>query len=176
VTKVAGAVTTNFNDGLLPANYSGGLVVTGSVLGQYATPPNDESKYFTVGGTNPNAPSPGTVPFGFLASYFGFFGGSPDTYNSVQLFNGNTLIKTFSGTDIVNPTIKANGDQSVGYFFNIFADNSSEYFNKVEFLSSQAAFETDNHAVLAAVPEPETYAMLLAGFGVMGAVARRRKQ
>jgi hypothetical protein len=94
----------------------------------------------------------------------------------VQLFNGNTLIKTFSGTDIVNPTIKANGDQSVGYFFNIFADNSSEYFNKVEFLSSQAAFETDNHAVLAAVPEPETYARLLAGFGVMGAVARRRKQ
>jgi hypothetical protein len=39
VTKVAGAVTTNFNDGLLPANYSGGLVVTGSVPGQYATPP-----------------------------------------------------------------------------------------------------------------------------------------
>ncbi len=26
------------------------------------------------------------------------------------------------------------------------------------------------------VPEPETYAMLLAGLGVMGAVARRRKQ
>ena len=26
------------------------------------------------------------------------------------------------------------------------------------------------------VPEPETYAMLLAGLGVMGAIARRRKQ
>lgn len=29
---------------------------------------------------------------------------------------------------------------------------------------------------VAAVPEPETYAMLLAGLGVMGAIARRRKQ
>ena len=29
--------------------------------------------------------------------------------------------------------------------------------------------------ITAAVPEPETYAMLLAGLGVMGAVARRRK-
>ncbi|MDD5481180.1 FxDxF family PEP-CTERM protein, partial [Rhodoferax sp.] len=29
---------------------------------------------------------------------------------------------------------------------------------------------------VAAVPEPETYAMLLAGLGMLGAVARRRKQ
>jgi hypothetical protein len=31
-------------------------------------------------------------------------------------------------------------------------------------------------ATVTAVPEPETYAMLLAGLGLMGAVARRRKQ
>ena len=29
-------------------------------------------------------------------------------------------------------------------------------------------------AALAAVPEPETYAMLLAGLGLIGAAARRR--
>lgn len=33
---------------------------------------------------------------------------------------------------------------------------------------------TDN--LVAAVPEPETYAMLMAGLGLMGFVARRRKQ
>ena len=37
--------------------------------------------------------------------------------------------------------------------------------------SSNAAF----NLTLAPVPEPETYAMLLAGLGLMGAVARRRK-
>ncbi|MCB2004741.1 MAG: PEP-CTERM sorting domain-containing protein [Rhodoferax sp.] len=29
--------------------------------------------------------------------------------------------------------------------------------------------------ILAAVPEPETYAMLLAGLGVIGSIARRRR-
>jgi len=29
---------------------------------------------------------------------------------------------------------------------------------------------------VAAVPEPETYAMLLGGLGLMGFIARRRKQ
>jgi len=32
------------------------------------------------------------------------------------------------------------------------------------------------NGTVAAVPEPETYAMLLAGLGVLGAIARRRKQ
>ncbi|CDG81542.1 FxDxF family PEP-CTERM protein [Janthinobacterium agaricidamnosum] len=33
----------------------------------------------------------------------------------------------------------------------------------------------DNVKVLSAVPEPETYAMMLAGFGLLGFVVRRRK-
>ncbi|WP_332852472.1 choice-of-anchor C family PEP-CTERM protein [Duganella sp. S19_KUP01_CR8] len=33
----------------------------------------------------------------------------------------------------------------------------------------------DNISVTAAVPEPETYAMLLAGLGLVGAIARRRR-
>jgi hypothetical protein len=34
----------------------------------------------------------------------------------------------------------------------------------------------DNVMVTAAIPEPETYALLLSGLGLLGAIARRRKQ
>ncbi len=40
----------------------------------------------------------------------------------------------------------------------------------------QETFEMDNMKFAAAVPEPETYAMLLAGLGLMGFIARRRSK
>lgn len=40
----------------------------------------------------------------------------------------------------------------------------------------QETFQMDNLKYAQAVPEPETYAMLIAGLGLMGFVARRRKQ
>ena len=176
VSSVIGAVTQDFNSSLsLPSGYTGAAVVNGSVGGQYASPPNDTSNYFTVGG---NAGSPGSLAIGYLANYFGFYGGSPDTYNSLELFNGSTSVLSLTGAQIASAAgVPPDGNQSVGYYFNIFANGTNEYFDRVVFISGAAAFETDNHAVLAApVPEPETYAMMLAGLGVMGLVARRRKQ
>ncbi|MFM9836154.1 MAG: PEP-CTERM sorting domain-containing protein [Methylophilaceae bacterium] len=174
-SNVPGAIATqDFNSSaLLPSNYTGGKVVLGSLSGQFASPPNDSSRYYTVGG---NAGTQGQVAFGFLASYFGFYGGSPDGYNGLELFNGATSVLSLTGAQIAsNAGVLANGNQNVGYYFNITAAGPSEFFDRVVFKSTSAAFETDNHAVLAAVPEQETYLMMIAGLGVMGAVARRRE-
>jgi hypothetical protein len=43
-------------------------------------------------------------------------------------------------------------------------------------LAVKAWVDSANTLHVAAVPEPETYAMLLAGLGLMGAVARRRNK
>lgn len=52
-----------------------------------------------------------------------------------------------------------------------FAD-VSDSFAAVSFTPN---IETTGSMIYAAVPEPETYALLLAGLAMMGAVARRRK-
>lgn len=173
-SSVAGAVTTDFNLNLVnPANYTGGGVVNGSQSGNWASPPDDTSNYFSVG---PSTSTPATIVFTGLQSYFGYYGGSPDDYNFVEFYNGENLIASFDGITLANlASVTHEGDQTVGSFWNFTAGNSGDYFSSVVLRSGQNAFETDNHAVLAAVPEPETYAMMLAGLGLMGFVARRRK-
>lgn len=173
-SSVLGAITQDFNASLLdPAGYVGGGVVLGSAGGLWASPPNDTSNYWTTG---PSTSVTTTDNIGFLSSYFGYYGGSPDTYNSIEFFNGGQSVGNISGTQLAAfASVASAGDQSIGVYWNIFASNPGEYFNTVVFTSTQNAFETDNHAVLSAVPEPETYAMFLAGLGLMGFMARRCK-
>ena len=54
-------------------------------------------------------------------------------------------------------------------------DFGKERVNQVIFHSDNDAFEFDNIAA-GAVPEPATWAMLIAGFGLVGASMRRRKK
>jgi PEP-CTERM motif len=175
-SSVVGAITTNFNSSLVnPANYFGGGVVNGNNPGLWASPPSDTSNYFSVG---PSTTSIAVTDSG-LASYFGYYGGSPDTYNSVTFFNTITdsVVGWFDGAQLAAfAGVPPNGNQAAGFFWNFTASDAGSYFNAVRFDSGSNAFETDNHAVLAAaVPEPETYAMMLIGLGMVGFTARRRK-
>jgi hypothetical protein len=174
-TSVAGATVVNFNDGLMPSGYSGGAVKLGSSVENWASPPNDSSYFYTVGpGTGQS--NPGTVLLNSLSQYFGYFGGSPDTYNSVELYKDTALLATFSGNYLANKAgiNPVNGDWNKGAYWNIWAQNSTEYFNKVVFKSTSNAFETDNHASVSAVPLPA--AVWLFGTGLLGLLGLAKRQ
>ena len=104
---------------------------------------------------------------------------SPVVFNSVDynpwgidgfylLYNGNDLVYQSSITP------------SSSYWNTPYVFTESAYsgpVTRIVFNGSSDGFAIDNlsYSTIAAVPEPETYAMLIAGLGLMG-IARRRKQ
>lgn len=62
------------------------------------------------------------------------------------------------------------------FYLSVLPGDSTFYYSLREYPGLfEAATVTKNVTEVAAVPEPQTYAMLLAGLGLMGFVARRRK-
>lgn len=106
-------------------------------------------------------------------------------------FKANTASFTGQFAADNSAVVKLNGVQigtSAGYnAFSSFAASSGFLagVNTLSFVVTNDAQSGGNPtglraefltSAVTAVPEPETYAMLLAGLGLMGAVARRRKQ
>jgi hypothetical protein len=157
----SGGITVSFT--------TDGQAVQGSLSGVYAAPylsnnngvpfldPNngpDTTTYLSTGIGSVTLTMPGQE------MYIGLLWGSVDSYNSLSLYNGSTLVGTVTGTDV---TSNANGDQGVSgtYYVNI---NSTESFNTVVASSTQYAFEFDNVAFNSqAVPEPSSFALALIG-------------
>ncbi|MCU0920152.1 MAG: PEP-CTERM sorting domain-containing protein [Burkholderiaceae bacterium] len=167
-------VATDANEALDLA-HAGGRLFSASIGGITARPPGSVGNFLSVGisggQSGPIIVDLATAP----ADYYGFLWGSPDRYNSVEFYDDETLLKSLSGADVFANPNPANGFQgafSNGQYFNAFAGNA-EQITRVVFRSAGNAFETDNHAVMA-VPEPGSHALMLAGLGVMGLVARRR--
>jgi hypothetical protein len=67
----------------------------------------------------------------------------------------------------------ANGASATAGIRNVDAYLNGQY---LQWSSNQAVLTNGTQITITPVPEPETYAMFLAGLGLMGAVARRRKQ
>ena len=166
----AGPVTYGFEaSDVLPAfiTISGGHMFAdgdsgvGSIT---AKPPGATGRWWSVG---PSAPQTPTATISFLggAKEVSFLWGSPDGYNVLEI-NGTAFNKTLLGTSLT-------GDRNVGVYLTIKADGG-DMINSLTFKSNTNAFEVD-HLRVAAVPEPGTYAMMLAGLGAMGFIARRRR-
>ncbi len=143
----------------------------------------------TAPGTSTGAAAPAgdTTAYGYVSSAFNpssatlttpdlrsisFYWGSIDAYNSVDVLGaGGTVLKSIGGS-LIPP---ANGSQSHANTNRRvdFAVAKGETITGLRFNTTGIAFEFDNVAATA-VPEPTTWAMLVAGFGLIGAVRRRR--
>ncbi len=186
-TQAAVIVSASANDTPLPANqtlvydfdglsavgynlaYAGAVGVFDGSDGLHpnlaAPPPGTESNYLAIqqGGS-------ATLTTPTALSRLSVYIGSPDSFNSIRFIGLNGFDVTLNGADLAAGAF--NGDQSVGrrmtYSF------GSDRVTQVIFSSSGNSFELDNIAV-SAVPEPATWAMMIAGFGMLGAALRGRR-
>jgi hypothetical protein len=147
--------------------------VTGNIDGVSASPPGDTTPYLTI---SPARGSSVTVALNPGANYFGFYAGSLDSYNEIRFnYAGSADFVVYTGTQLAGfAGILADGNQAVGRYFNVTSE-AGRMFSSVVLTSTEAAFETDNHAFgVASVPAPSALALLgIGALGLFGAARRR---
>ncbi len=157
-SSIADGFGTN-NNNLWPSNGSVHLMswTNGGSTSGFTMTANDNAAFslnsFQFGSGYIGSSNPVTS---LVVSGTGGNGPFSQTFTSGTDYNnfgsGLTLLSMFAGYTATQYTFTAFGGNNRAQFDNVEVNNVSP------------------------VPEPETYAMLLAGFGLMGAFARRRKQ
>lgn len=133
-----------------------------------ATPAGDTSRYGYV--TSAMASNFATLTTPALKS-ISLYWGSIDTYNHLDVLGlGKSILMTIDG----NMLPPANGDQgsSITNRRVFITAGPGESIMGLRFRSPGVAYEFDSIAA-AAVPEPQTWVMLVAGFGLVGFAVRR---
>lgn len=154
---------------------------TGTVKNDHAAPAGDTSQYLYVSSAVPS----GSATLSFIdMSSVSFYWGSIDNYNSVDL--GLSDGTTFHYNGIQLPP--ADGNQGAGATNRrVFFDaGTGPFIQSITFNSSGIAFELDDvYGKLASdsnpggggtVPEPASWALMIAGFGMIGVASRRRNR
>ena len=136
----------------------------GSANGTYLVGPGAEvlnlvdgnSRTLDLDGNNITADFPGNVGF------------SSGSFNGFRITDINNTIAAFTSFSIVDSSTLAGGGITLSF------DSNNLYVNwqSANFNPGKVVFAVN----AAPVPEPETYASLLAGLGLLGAISRRRRQ
>ena len=156
------------------SSVTGGAVVSGSLVNNYAQPLGYNAPYLTVAPIGSNvagATGSATITLPTLQNDFNLYWGSIDPGNSISFLDGSTTIATITGADLASLGIgvadnSSWSDPAANQYINFLAGPGVE-FNKVVLATTNIAFESGNF-VSAQVPEPTTILGLLA-FGFLGA-------
>jgi hypothetical protein len=159
-------------DAPLPSGYaltgSYGLK-TGFTSGVAAPPASDTTRYFYVSNTLGTGVATLVTP---NLKSISFNWGSVDNYNRVDVLGagGATLLSLGGGSLPLS-----NGNQFIPTTNPrvYFTAGANEVITGLRFRATGVAFELDNIAG-AAVPEPGSWILMIAGFGLIGAAMRRR--
>ena len=184
--NVDGGVAANQNPtsfvALSAANVTGGALYTLNALPNAAIPMNTAPPKSTVGTWLAASPDNvnnggGDAIFtlsGAGSSFVSFLWGSPDTYNTLTVTSTMGSYVFNSATPSLAGVLFT-GNQDFASYVGFSTNVAGELITSLKFSSTSNAFEASNFSVTTPVPEPETYALLLAGLGVVGFMARRRK-
>jgi hypothetical protein len=137
-------------------------IEVGSAGGLYRTPFEGgtgagTAQFFNVTADN----SPAILVLNSVQTSLRLLWGSVDTYNTLELFLGNSLVATVTSANMVNPQFSTGAE---------YVTISGQAFDEVRFLSSTNSFE---FAAIAAVPLPAGGLLLIGALGAF-AVLRRR--
>jgi hypothetical protein len=133
-------------------------------------------------------------------TYFGYYLPALDRGNQLEFLKDGVVVATITPLDVIantgscpdgsNPYCGNPGGPFAGAntgepyaFINVYFSNGAS-FDAVRFFEDPTVggYESDNHTVGyfitkgGVVPEPATWAMMIAGFGLVGFAARRRRE
>ncbi len=153
--------------------WSAGVLATntGTINGTAAAPYLDTTTYGYVSTKLPSSFATLSTP---SLKSISLYWGSIDTYNFLDVLGpGNSVLLTIKGTDFP----QSNGAQTAAATNRrvFITAGAGERITGLKFRTTDVAFEFDTIAA-DAVPEPESWALLIAGFGLVGATARRRRR
>lgn len=107
-------------------------------------------------------------------SSFSFYMGSPDEYNGLTLtFYGSGGVITKTGNQIWGGSPPGTGVQTLGY--TVTYTFAPDAVHKIQFTSTGNSFEFDK-LYGTVVPEPGSWALMIAGLGMTGGMMRARRR
>jgi len=185
----SGVLLDDFDGYVAPhVSFSGNIVATENPVSDAAAPPwsggisiccqggvnylADPTKFESVEGGQTSTFS---ADPGYYLQSFSFYMGSPDDYNHMVFHFAGGGFQPLDGNAIWGGSPPGNGDRTKG--FRVYYNFGGAHVTSIDFKSGQNAFEADNFAGrTVAVPEPASWALMILGFGGVGAMVRARRR